>query len=70
MTLRHPFLWGLGLYLPITFSHTLIPNAELSPLYYQLGGGQDVRLPPAEDSQNLDLDASIAIHSGAQCGVF
>lgn len=70
MTLRYPFLWGLGLYLPITFSHTLIPNAKLSPLYYQLGGGQDVRLPPAEDSQNLDLDASIAIHSGAQCGVF
>lgn len=56
--------------IPCANASLIIPTDTASPFYYQLGGGRDVSLPPIEESTPINLDASLSIRPGYQCGVF
>jgi len=56
----------LSVWMSGAHADALIPNEAASPLYYQLGGGQSLRLPTFQDQAHYPFGASAAYEGGLQ----
>jgi len=65
-----PLLILLSVWMSSAHADALIPNEAASPLYYQLGGGQSLRLPTFQDQAHYPFGASAAYDGGYNCQAF